>query len=87
MYSQTRQSQGSESVRSCFKVSGVPRIIHLDNTLEFVSKYWKKIMETYVVVNTYTELDHPNENLSERRGGYIKCWTTHILTITIASLD
>ena len=44
-------------------------------------------MRLYVVHKSYTEPYHSNQNLAERRGGVIKSWTTHLLTITGAPLD
>ena len=40
-----------------------------------------------VVERKFTEPKHPNQNLSERRGGTIKGITTHLLHITGAPLD
>ena len=61
--------------------------MHSDNAPEFKGKKWCKLMRRYIVKKSYTEPYHPNQNLAERRGGVIKSWTTHLLTITGAPLD
>ena len=87
IYLQTKRSQSTETVKNCFLVAGIPHTMHSDNAPEFKGKKWCKLMRRYIVKKSYTEPYHPNQNLAERRGGVIKSWTTHLLTITGAPLD
>ena len=82
---QQRRSQGLTSLKSCFVAAGVPHSVHSDNAKEFTSTKWKKYLSSLKC--TYTEPHHPNQNLAERRGGTLKSWVVHILTITGAPLD
>ena len=61
---------------------GVPHTIHLDNAPEFKLDQWTKLMQTYLIKNTYTEAYHLNQNLSERHGGVLKVATSHLLLVT-----
>ena len=82
---QQRRSQGLDSLKRCFVTAGVPHTVHCDNAQEFISKKWKSYLSSLVC--TYNEPHHPNQNLAERRGGTLKLWVVHILTIAKAPLD
>ena len=82
---QQRRSQGLNNLKRCFVSSGVPHTVHSDNTREFTSTKWKHYLS--LLKCTTTEPHHPNQNLAERRGGTLKSWVVHILTITGAPVD
>ena len=44
-------------------------------------------MKRYRAFKYFTEPHHTNKNLAERRGGVVKAWNTHLLTITDDPLD
>ena len=82
---QQRRSQGLSNLKRCFVANGVPHTVHTDNAREFTSKKWKNYLSS--IKSTSTEPFHPNQNLSERRGGTLKSWVVHLLTITCAPVD
>lgn len=76
-----RRSQSPESLQTCITVNGAPRLIKTDNAPEFKSKRWMATLNRLLIAIAFTEPHHPNENLSERRGGALKAAVVHIMSL------
>ena len=87
VYLMWRWSQYLPTLQRMIVDCGILHMIHTDNTPEFKSEKWTKLMKTYLIRNTYTEACHPNQNPCECRGGVLKAATSHLLLVTGTPLN
>ena len=87
VYLMQQRSQYLPTLQRMLVDCGVPHTIHSDNAPEFKSDRWTKLMQIYLIKNTYTEAYHHNQNLCERPGGVLKVATSHLLLVTGAPLE
>jgi len=82
-----RKSSALPTVQGFATKIGAPRVLKSDNAPELTSKKVRAYLNSIHVPQEKTEPFHPNQNLSERRGGIVKSATVHLLAITGAPLE
>ncbi len=84
VYLMRRRSQSPTTLPRMVAECGAPLTLQLDNAPEFKGKRWVDYMDSMAIQSIFTEAHHPNENLTERRGGSLKAATICLLRTVIA---
>lgn len=84
---QRYRTQSLSALKEVTTQCGVPHTVHTDNAMEFKSARWNAYHTTMQIIQQYSETEHQNENIAERRGGVLKAAVVHVLTITQAPLN
>jgi hypothetical protein len=77
-----RRSQAPTTILPLVQNCGIPHTIKSDNAPEFIGKAMKKELRRFLIDHKFTEPHHPNENLSERRGGMLKHAVVNLLQVS-----
>ena len=87
IYLMKRKSENVGATQDLIRTYGAPKQFFSDNAQEFRGVKLKSVLRKHVIGHTFSEADHQNENLAERRGGGLKGAVQHLLHCSGAPLN